>query len=199
MDLSLLGIAAAFGLASSAGLNTTLPLLAVGLLARGGMMHLTAPYDALMSPVALAGLGLLAAIELIGDKIPVIDTTVHVLQWPLAATAGAILFASQTSTITWVHPGLAIVVGVLTAGGVHGVRAAIRPLVTMATGGLGNIVVSLGEDVASVGVAAVAVLAPVLVVVPLALLIFVAVQFIRRRTRGRAASASVPPTVSPAL
>jgi hypothetical protein len=52
VDPHLLGMAAAFGLATSAGLNTTVPLLIVGLLARAGLVGLAAPYDALASNVA---------------------------------------------------------------------------------------------------------------------------------------------------
>lgn len=189
MDLSLLGIAAAFGLATSAGLNTTLPLLVVGLLARSGLMQLTAPFDALTSDVALAGLGLLAVIELIGDKIPALDTVFHVIQLPLAATAGAILFASQTSTITWVHPGVAILVGVLTAGGVHGVRAALRPLVTAATGGMGNTFVSLAEDAISLTFAAAAAIIPAFMVVALGVSGFLLVRLLHRRYARRDALA----------
>ena len=60
MDPLLLGTTTAFGLAASAGLNTTLPLLIVGLLARFGLLALSAPYDALASDVTLSGLTLLA-------------------------------------------------------------------------------------------------------------------------------------------
>jgi hypothetical protein len=146
MDPLLLGTATAFGLAASAGLNTTLPLLIVGLLARFGLLGLTAPFDALASDVALGGLILLAALEIVSDKVPGVDSVVHAIQWPLAAAAGAILFASQTSVVSWVSPGLAILVGLLTASAVHGARAVARPLVTGTSFGVGNPIVSAIED-----------------------------------------------------
>ena len=185
MDMSLLSIAGAFGLAASAGLNTTLPLLVIGLLARGGLLALGAPFDALGSDVAIVGLGLLALIELVGDKVPVVDSVVHAIQWPLAATAGAILFASQTSSVTWVHPGLAIVVGVLTAGGVHALRSAVRPAVTTMTLGAGNAVVSLVEDVVAVGLVLLSVLAPLLALLALlGLVVLVVTRGPRLARRG---------------
>ena len=105
MDPLLLGTAAAFGLAASAGLNTTLPLLLVGVLARAGLLTLAPPFDALSSDVALGGLLLLSVLEFVSDKVPGWDSVVQAIQLPLAATAGAILFASQTSAVSSVSPG----------------------------------------------------------------------------------------------
>jgi hypothetical protein len=169
MDPLLLQTATAFGLASAAGLNTTLPLLIVGLLARWGLIQLAAPFDALAGDVTLVGLVFLAAIEIFGDKVAGLDSVIHAVQLPLAAAAGAILFASQSSVVTWVSPELAILIGLLTAGGVHAVRATARPGVTMFTLGLGNPFVSIAEDVSAVTLAVVALFAPIT-----ALVLFVA-------------------------
>ena len=186
MDPLLLGTAAAFGLAASAGLNTTLPLLIVGLLARGGLLTLNAPYDALAGDVTLAGLALLALLEIASDKVPGLDSVVQTIQLPLAAAAGAILFASQSSTISWVSPQLAILVGLLTAGGVHTVRLAVRPMVTGLTMGLGNAVVSFLEDLLSVALALVAALAPVLGLLFAVGLVLLLLGTLRRARQGRA-------------
>lgn len=173
MDPLLLGTASAFGLAAATGLNSTLPLLIVGLAARFGLLTLVAPYDAISSDVALIGLGVLALGEIAADKIPGADTVVHIIQGPLTMAAGAILFASQHSMIQDVSPGLAIVVGLLTAGGVHTLRAIVRPVITMATMGLGGPVVSTAEDVGALGLTLTALMAPILAVVALiAILVF---------------------------
>lgn len=187
MDPQLLGLAAAFGLATSAGLNTTVPLLIVGLLARAGLLGLTAPYDALASDVALGGLVGLALLEVIGDKVPGWDTLVQTVQWPLAAAAGAILFASQTAAISWVSPEVAILVGLLTAGTVHAARAAVRPLVSATTFGLGNGAVSLAEDAGALMLTVAALLSPALAFALAAILLSVAayaiLQAVRRGAR----------------
>lgn len=171
MDPLLLGTATAFGLAASAGLNTTLPLLIVGLLARFGLIALAAPFDALGSEVALIGLAGLVVIELVGDKVVIFDTTLQVVQWPLAAAAGAILFASQTSVVSWVSPGLAILVGLLTAGAIHGARATIRPVVSTLTLGHGNPFVSAAEDAYALVLTGAAVFLPGLALVLIAILV----------------------------
>src|SRR6187200_2310273 len=99
MEPLLLGTASAFGLAAAAGLNTSLPLLLVGLAARFGLLTLAAPYDALSSDVALIGLGIVVIVEIAADKIPGLDTVVQVVQGPVTLAAGAILFASQQSIV----------------------------------------------------------------------------------------------------
>jgi len=167
MDPLLLGTASAFGLAAAAGMNTTLPLLMLGLAARFGLLTLVAPYDALTSTIALVGLGIVAAVEIGADKTPGADTVVHLIQGPLTLGAGAILFASQNSMIQDVSPGLAILVGLFTAGGVHGVRTVIRPLVNMGTLGVGGPVVSVLEDIGAVLLTILAILAPIIAVVVL--------------------------------
>jgi hypothetical protein len=188
VDPLLLGTAAAFGLATAAGLNTTLPLLIVGLLARFGLLGLAAPYDALASDVALGGLFILALLEFVGDKVAGMDTIVQAIQLPLAAAAGAILFASQTSVVSWVSPGLAIIVGLLTAGAIHSVRTASRPVVTTFTLGVGNPVISLAEDGTAVALAATAIFAPILGLVLLLLVLTlaaIAASWVVRRAAHR--------------
>jgi hypothetical protein len=185
MDPLLLGTASAFGLAAASGLNSTLPLLIVGLAARFGLLTLMSPYDAVSSDVALIGLGILAIGEIAADKIPGADSIVHMIQVPLTLAAGAIIFASQNSMIEGVSPGLAILVGLLTAGGVHTLRALVRPVVTVATMGLGGPVVSTAEDVGAVGLTLTALIAPILAIVVLVVLLVVAVKFAARRLRTR--------------
>jgi hypothetical protein len=185
MDPLLLGTASAFGLAAATGLNSTLPLLIVGLAARFGLLTLTAPYDAVASDVALIGLAVLALGEIAADKIPGADSIVHVVQGPLTMAAGAILFASQNSMIQDVSPGLAILVGLLTAGGVHTLRALARPVVTVATMGLGGPAVSAAEDVGAVGLTLTALLAPILAIVALIVIVAFAGRLAARRLTAR--------------
>jgi hypothetical protein len=69
-----LALPAAFGLAGATGLNATLPLLIVSLLARLGMIQLAPPFDALATDVAFWGLLVLAVVEFAVDKVPALDS-----------------------------------------------------------------------------------------------------------------------------
>jgi hypothetical protein len=184
---ALIQLPAAFGLAGATGLNATLPLLIVSLLSRIGLIHLSAPYDALSSDVAFWGLLVLAVIEFAIDKVPALDSVGHAVMLPLAAASGAILFASQTGAVTSMHPGLAVIVSLLAGGAisatVHVARAGARPVANLALLGPP---LSLLEDVSSAALAFAAVLVPIMVPFLLALLALGAVAlWSRRRSAGR--------------
>jgi hypothetical protein len=184
---SLFGVFSAFGLATSAGLNAYIPLLVVALLARfTDLITLTPPWDTLESWWVIGVLTVLLIIEIIADKVPVVDSINDVIQTFIRPVAGAVLFAGSAGVITDAHPVLALVCGLLISGGVHAVKATARPVITGTTGGILNPVVSTAEDVLSLVVAVLAIVLPVLA---LLLLLVVIIWFIRRRRRKRRAAA----------
>ena len=187
MNPALLQLPAAFGLAGATGLNASLPLLIVSLLARLGLVHLAPPFDALASDVAFYGLIALSIVEFAMDKVPALDSVGHAVMAPVAAAAGAILFASQTGAVSSVHPGLVVIASLLVGAGVstavHVTRAGIRPVANVALLGPP---LSLLEDVSSAALSLAALLAPFAVPVLLALLILGAVMVRQRRRAGRA-------------
>src|SRR4051794_36548449 len=94
----LIGLLQALELSAAGGLNAYAPLLVVGLLARfTGLVHLAPPYDLLAHPLVLAALGLLAALDFVADKIPVVDHAVHVVGLAVHPAAGAVLALAANS------------------------------------------------------------------------------------------------------
>jgi hypothetical protein len=179
-----LSIFTAFGLSTSAGLNAYLPLLVVALLARfTDLINLTSPWDTLESWWVIGVLALLLLIEILVDKVPAVDTVNDAIQTFVRPVAGAVLFAASAGVITEAHPVLALVCGLLVAGGVHAVKATARPVVTATTAGVGNPVVSTAEDVLSLVLAVVAIVLPVLGLLLLILLLAWVVRLWRRRRR----------------
>jgi Domain of unknown function (DUF4126) len=179
----MLGLLAAFGLAAATGLNAYLPLLIVGLLARyTDLVALKAPWDALTHPVVLIVIGVLLAIEITVDKIPAVDTVNDVIQTVFRPAAGAILFAASGNVISDVSPVLAMVCGLVIAGGVHTAKAVARPAVTAGTMGAGNPVVSLAEDTVSGVTTVVAVVAPVLIMLLVLLAVWLFIRWHHRRS-----------------
>jgi hypothetical protein len=79
----------------------------------------------------------------------VVDHANDIIQTVVRPLAGAVLFAAGSGVLDGLDGRLALVLGFLTAGSIHGVKSAFRPLVTATTGGLGNPVVSFVEDVLS--------------------------------------------------
>jgi hypothetical protein len=178
----MLGLLAAFGLAAATGLNAYLPLVIVGLLARyTNLVALKAPWSALTHPVVLFVLGVLLLIEFTVDKIPAVDTVNDLIQTVFRPAAGAVLFAASSNVISNVSPVLAMVCGLLIAGGVHTAKAVARPAVTASTAGMGNPVVSLAEDTVSGVTTVVAVVAPIVLAVLFALCVWLFLRWRRRR------------------
>ncbi len=153
---------AAVGLAGAAGLNAWLPLLISAVLDRLGVVDLAEPFAALSSDAGLATLAVLLAADLVGDKIPGVDHALHAAGAVIAPVSGALLFVGQTGDATDIPALVAALVGALTAGTLHGGRAALRPVSTAGTGGMGNPVVSLAEDVGSLGLTIAAFALPLL-------------------------------------
>jgi hypothetical protein len=159
----LLNIFTAFGLSSSAGLNAYLPLFMVALIARyTDLITLNQPWDVLENRWVIGALAVLLAIEMLVDKVPAVDTINDTIQTFVRPIAGAILFASSAGVIGETHPVLAVICGLILAGGVHAVKATARPVVTGTTGGLLNPVVSVVEDVIAFVVSLLSILVPVL-------------------------------------
>jgi hypothetical protein len=155
------------GLGAASGLNAWIPLFGLGVAERLGLVTLSAPYDRIGSTPALVVLGALLVIDLVGDKVPVVDHVLHVVGMVVAPVTGAVMLLAQENLLSQSHPGVAAAVGVVLGGSVHLSRSAVRPVVTAGTAGAGNPVVSAVEDAVSLALTVLAVLVPVLAFVAL--------------------------------
>lgn len=163
--MELLGIISAFGLSASAGLNAYIPLLVVALLVKfTNLATLTPPWDTLTSWWIIGLLIVLSAIEFFADKTPAVNHINDAIQTFIRPTAGAIIFAASARVITDVHPVLSLALGLLVAGGVHAAKSlAVRPAVSFATAGVGDIPVSIAEDVIAIVISILSVVVPVII------------------------------------
>jgi hypothetical protein len=158
-------IISAFGLSASAGLNAYIPLLVVALLARfTDLIRLNQPWDALTSWWVIGLLVVLSLVEFFADKAPAVNHINDAIQTVVRPAAGAIVFAASAKVVTDIHPVLAMAAGLLIAGGVHAAKAtAVRPAVTATTGGVGNVPISILEDVISTVLSILSVVIPVFI------------------------------------
>ncbi|WP_213456104.1 DUF4126 domain-containing protein [Rhizomonospora bruguierae] len=190
------------GLAASAGLNAYIPLLLMGVLARfTGLIDLPGGWTWLGNGWVLGILAVLLAIEVVADKVPVVDHVNDVVQTVVRPTAGGLAFGagSAAQTVTVSDPGsffashewIPVATGVVIALCVHGVKAAARPIINTATVGFGAPVASTAEDATSIVMSVVAIVLPVLVLLFGAGLVLFAVWLIgRRRDRRRERAAA---------
>ena len=184
------------GLSAAAGLNAYIPFLVVALIARfTDYITLPVGYEWIESNWAIGiGAALLLA-EVILDKIPAVDTINDTIQTFIRPSMGGLIFAATTAAAeldnsTWMqeNPWVSVVLGVLISGLVHTGKMAARPVINMGTVGTGAPVVSTVEDVSSLGLSLVALIAPVLVILCLALLAWLLIWMwlkVRRWRRTR--------------
>ncbi len=174
------------GLASATGLRTFLPLLMLALAARFGLfgVELNAQMSWLAGWPAMAALGVAAVVEFAGDKIPVVDHGLNVLGTFTRPVAGAIAAGSVFVGLDPTTAAIAgVIVGAPAAFAFNAAQGGARVTSTATTGGIGNPILSLIEDVLSVLMVILAFLAPILVPV---VMIVLAVLIFRLANRLRA-------------
>lgn len=189
------------GLAASAGLNAYIPLLAIGLLSRyTDLITLPSGWQWLESGWVVAILAVLLAVEVVADKIPVVDTVNDTVQTFIRPTAGGLAFGagttSQTATVSDPgtffsgHQWIPIAIGAAVSLAVHAVKALARPVINTFTMGFGAPVVSTVEDVTSAAMSVIAIVIPFLVLFFLVALVLAFLGLLRRRARRRAEKAA---------
>ena len=148
----LLALASGVAIAAACGLRAFLPLLAIGLGARFGLLSLRPGAQWLASDPALLALGIAAALEIAGDKLPVVDhalDAVGSVLRPAAAWLGAYAVLEG-----WGSPWAQIAALVLGGG-------ALAVLGSSAlTAGHANPVLSALEDAGAAALVACAILLP---------------------------------------
>jgi hypothetical protein len=185
-----------FGLATAAGLNAYIPLLALGLLSRfTDLVTLPHGWAWLENGWVMAIVAVLLVVEVVADKVPALDSINDAIQTFVRPTAGGIVFgsgtAAQTSAVA--DPGafaqsgqwIPVVMGIVTALVVSLTKSAVRPAANVATAGVAAPVLSTVEDATSIGLVFAAILIPVAVLVALVVMVWAAIALLRRRRRAR--------------
>ncbi|WP_110239682.1 DUF4126 domain-containing protein [Nocardioides gilvus] len=185
------------GLSAAAGLNAYIPFLVVAVIARfTDVIELPSAYAWIESWWAIGVGAVLLLTEVVLDKIPLVDSFNDAVQTAIRPASAGVVFAATSAaqdvedSWTWLDDNtwVGVVLGVVVALVVHGLKAGVRPLINAGTLGAGAPLVSTAEDTASVSLALVAIFLPVLVVVALvalAVLTYVVLSAVVRRGRAR--------------
>jgi hypothetical protein len=127
-----------------------LPLLAIGVAGRVGWLPLSDGFDWLASTPALVVFGTAVVIEILGDKLPIVDHALDLLHAGMKPIAGGLAMAAAVAGTTPLYATVLLVVtGGLAAGVVHVGKAKVRLASTATTAGIGNPALSIVEDVVS--------------------------------------------------
>jgi len=177
-------LAMGFALAACVGLRTFLPLLAAGLLARFGYVDLGDHFEWMSKTPALIVFGSAIAFEVLADKVPGLDHALHVVESFVKPVAGTLVAASLFTNL---DPMTAVVLGLIgggtIAGAVHVAKGTTRVASTALTGGLGNPVLSILDDILAVGGIVLAILAPIIAALIVLVLVVGAIRLLMKRRR----------------
>lgn len=172
--LASLGLGA--GLSGFSGLRAFLPLGLVGLISRFGLFgafDLAGTRFAIIeNPWVIGALLVLAVLEIIGDKIPLLDSALDVPAWPVRILAGAVIFGAALAQEDMGVTAAGMVGGGAIAATANAVKSIIRPAATVTGGGTLNPFISFFEDVAAAIGTLMVMLLPILGLLLVAFLIF---------------------------
>lgn len=184
MDLAVWGLVAGSGWASGVNLYLVVTLLS----GAGRLGLLDVPELFLRNDVLIAAI-VLTALEFVADKIPLLDSVwdvVHTAIRPLGAAMVGYALGGDA-------PGTEQITAALTSAGLalasHLAKATARAAINASPEPVSNIVASIAEDSLVVGVLVLAVIAPILAIVAVAVLLVagtaLALMLVSLARRGR--------------
>ncbi|AKS42460.1 DUF4126 domain-containing protein [Wenzhouxiangella marina] len=191
---TLSALLAGISLSAAAGLRVFIPILALGLAARSGVLELGAQFQWMASDPVLLVVGVAALFETGAYYIPWVDNLLDLLATPAALGGGTVIVSSllpeMEPAAQWTTAAL---LGGGSAGIVQAATVAARGVSTATSGGLGNFLIASVEAIGSVIAVILALLIPIafglLVIVGLiALLVWVLRRLLRRSAREPSAA-----------
>ncbi len=182
-----LPIVLGISLAAAAGFRVFVPLLVMGLSARGSYLPLGDTFAWVSTAPALIMLGVAALAEIAAYYIPGLDNLLDALATPAAVIAGiAVSAAVMTDLPPMLKWTLAIIAGGGAAAITQGATATLRGHSTAFTAGLGNHMLATGELAAAIFVPLLAIIWPYAALVIALLTVIPAVLLVRFMLRKNA-------------
>jgi len=176
-----LSMALGIGLAAAVGFRVFLPMLVMSVAAYSGHLTLGSGFAWLATPQALVMLSVAALLEILAYYIPGVDNLLDTIATPAALIAGTVVAAAvMTDLPPIVKWTTAVIAGGGAAGLTQGFTSLLRAKSTLTTAGLGNHLIATGEIGAALTLALLSLAAPLLAVVLVALLCWLAVRAMRR-------------------
>lgn len=187
-DLAL-SVALGIGLAAATGLRLFVPMLVASAAAYTGHLPLSENFAWLGTLPALMLLGVAAVVEILAYYIPGVDNLLDSLATPAAFVAGTVIAAAvMTDLPPMVKWAAAIIAGGGVAGLTQSVTTVARAKSTVFTGGLGNATIASAELGGSLLVSLLALAAPILTLLAVIAVLWLAVHWLRRMSRSRQSS-----------
>jgi len=179
----LFAISAGVALAAATGFRAFLPLFGLGLVARLGWTTIRPAEQWLAGDLALIALGTATVVELLADKIPVVDHVLDSIATVIRPVAAWVVSFGVLTPLGQEWAGALATVLAGGAFGVHALKAKARVGSTLATVGTANPFLSAIEDAIALTLTLVGILAPILALLFLVLLVWVGIKVLRKVSR----------------
>ncbi len=184
---TLISLMLGISLSAATGFRVFVPLLVMSAAAVLGHVDLPSDFDWIETDQALVLFAVASLLEIIGYYIPWFDHTLDIISTPAAIIAGTIVTASaapdtMNPLVQWTT---ALLVGGGAAGLTKGMSNILRVISTAISGGLTNPVIATIELALALGLAVLAIAAPVVAMLVVIALWTFAIQRIRRVFRRR--------------
>lgn len=182
---TLLSVCVGIGLSAACGFRVFLPLLGLGLAARGGYLEITPTLAWVAGDAALIALAVATVLEIGAYYVPWLDHLLDAAASPMAVAAGVIASASVLTEVDpWLRWTLAAIAGGGAAGTVQALTVGTRKLSLFTTAGIANPLVSTIELGGSMLMTLLAIVVPLIAV--FVLVIFAGAAFaVLRAVRAR--------------
>lgn len=164
---ALLALVAALGLSSTAGLRAVACLFAIGLVSdvyflpsgigfnaigatppnSTSLLELTSTFKVLGDWRMLILMGVLTVAEVVIDKFPILDHANDIIHTVIRPVVGGVITAGTANSLSDTNVWVAAAVGAALAFGIHATKSTTRAASTATTAGVGNPILSIGEDI----------------------------------------------------
>ena len=151
------------GSAWLSGINVYATILTLGLLQRWRLVQLPGDLDVLSHWWVIGTAGFFYLLEFLADKIPVLDSVWDAVHTFIRVPAGAVLAASAVAHFDPAVRVAALLAGGTLAFGSHGTKASVRLAANTSPEPFSNVLLSLVEDVFTVGLTVVAAFHPLVI------------------------------------
>lgn len=185
---TLLSLAIGLGLSAACGFRVFVPLLALSIAGRAGVLPLSPDFAWIATTPALIAFATATVLEVGAYYVPWLDNALDTIATPAAILGGVVMTASLLTDVPpLVRWSVALIGGGGTAGVVQGATVLARLKSTALTGGLGNPILATIEAAGSVVASIAAIVLPALFIAIVAAACVVLFVTSRRFLFGRAA------------
>ena len=161
--LATLGVG--MGSAWLSGFNLYATVLTLGLLNRFHLVRLPGELDFVSQGWVITVAAILYLVEFLADKIPLVDSAWDAIHTFIRVPAGAVIAASAFADFDPSVRAAALLAGGTLALGAHGTKASVRLTANASPEPVSNMLLSVVEDVSTVGLAVLAAFHPVVILV----------------------------------